>query len=111
MGRELKWTIEDDVVALYLALYADQGLQCHKEEIEDVISNTLFPKKGFNMRVQNYRYIVSDGKEGLDAGYPDGFPPYKELYRIFSALGQCNFRDYVNLILDKRKSIMKQRRR
>ena len=102
MSRKIKWTIEDNVVALYLAIYNDQGLKYKTNEIEKIISNTLFHKKGFRMRIQNYLYIVSAGKEGLDAGHPDGFPPYKELYDIFKSLGPDKFRDYVNMILEKR---------
>ena len=108
MPRSLKWTIEDNVVALYLALHGPQDLSLDADEVERVIANTLVPKKGFRMRVQNYRYVITGGKEGLDAGYPDGFPLYRDLFRIFGSLGQPNFRDYVEAILRIRERMMGQ---
>ncbi|MBA7677554.1 hypothetical protein ES703_85812 [subsurface metagenome] len=107
MSRQLKWTIEDNVVALYLAMYSDRELQYKIRRIEDIISKTLFVKKGFKMRIKNYLYIVTSGKEGLDARYPDGFPLYKELYDIFKSFDPDKFRDYVNMILEKRKDMGK----
>lgn len=69
MGHKLKWTIEDNVVALYLALYGDGGPILSKSKIRDLIEQTGIPKKAFSMRVKNYRYIITEGKEGLGAGY------------------------------------------
>jgi hypothetical protein len=101
MGQKLNWTIEDNVVALYLAMYGDENLKYEINKLERIISRTLFPKEGFKQRIDNYRYIIT-GK-GLDAGYKEGFPLYKDLYRIFSSMDKGIFKDYVNLILDKRK--------
>ena len=102
MGKAITWTIEDEVVALHLALHGVRGLDYDADQMEDIIANTLFPKKGFRMRVQNYRYIVTKGKEGLDAGYPQGFPLYRNLTRIFSSMDASDFTEYVNLILSRR---------
>lgn len=107
MGGKRNWTIEDNVVALYVALYGDEGLILSKGEIRDLIENTGIPKKAFLMRVKNYRYIITDGKEGLDAGYKGGFRDYKKLHLLFRSFSKDNFRDYVNLILQSRVSLEK----
>ena len=104
----VNWTIEDNVVALYLAIFGNEGLHYVLSEIEEIIANTLYRKEGFKMRVQNYRYIVTDGRKGLDAGYPDGFPLYKELYEIFREMPKEKFKKYVNMILEKRNQFEKQ---
>lgn len=105
MGGKRNWTIEDNVVALYLALHGDEGLILNKSKIRDLIEHTAIPKKAFLMRVKNYRYIITDGKEGLDAGYKDGFHDYKKLHFLFKSFGKGKFRDYVNLILKTRISL------
>ena len=105
MSRRRKWTVEDNVVALYLAMYDDQGLKYTANEVEKIISTTLSLKKGFKMRVQNYHSVVPKGKKELHAGYPNGYPPYKALYQIFKSFGQDKFRDYVNMILETRKEM------
>jgi len=109
MGRERNWTIEDNVVALYVALYGDEGLILPKGEIRHLIERTGIPKKAFLMRVRNYRYIVTNGTEGLDAGYKSGFPAYKKLHLLFKSFSKGNHRDYVNLILETRLSLKKQK--
>ena len=105
MSGEIKWTIEDNVVALYLAMYGDHRLKYKADEVEKIISNTISHKKGFKLRVKNYLYIVSEGKKGLDKGYPDGFPLYKELYDIFKSFTPDRFRNYVNMILEIRNKM------
>ena len=105
MGGKRKWTIEDNVVALYVALYGDDGLILSKGNIRDLIEYTGIPKKAFPMRVQNYRYIITDGKEGLDAGYKNGFHDYKKLHFLFKSFGRNKFRNYVNLILKSRSDM------
>lgn len=102
MGDKLNWTIEDNAVALYVALYGDSGLILSKNKTRDLIEHTGIPKKAFPMRVQNYRYIITRGKEGLDAGCKEGFPKYKKLFILFKSFGKKNFREYVNLILETR---------
>jgi len=105
MGGKRNWTIEDNVVALYVARYGDDGLILSKGKIRDLIEHTGIPKKAFPMRVQNYRYIVTGGKEGLDAGYKNGFRDYKELHLLFKSFSKGKFRDYVNLILESRRNM------
>ena len=107
MGGKRKWTIEDNVVALYVARYGDDGLILSKGKIRDLIEHTGILKRAFPMRVQNYRYIITDGKEGLDAGYKNGYHDYKKLYFLFKPFGRGKFRDYVNLILKSRSDIKK----
>ncbi len=105
MGGKRNWTIEDNVVALYVALYGDDGLILNKGKVRDLIEHTGVPKKAFPMRVQNYLYIVTDGKEGLSAGYKTGYRDYKKLYSLFKSFSKDKFRDYVNLILKSRSDI------
>jgi len=89
-------------------MYGAQELSHDQDAVDGIISNTLFRKEGFRLRVANYKYIVSGGREGLDAGYPDGFPPYADLCRIFRSVNQTDFRDYVNMIVKRRERIMRQ---
>lgn len=107
MRGKRNWTVEDNVVALYVALYGDDGLVLSKDKIRDLIEHTGIPKKAFPMRVQNYRYIVTDGKEGLSAGYQKGFRDYKKLYFLFKSFSKDKFREYVNLILKSRLDLEK----
>ena len=107
MSREIKWMIEDNVVALYLAMYGNNGLKYKIDDVEKIISNTISHKKGFRLRVKNYLYIVSGGKKGLDAGNPNGIFLYKKLYSIFKSFSPCKFRDYVNMILEIRNRMKK----
>jgi len=102
MPKKVNWLIEDNVVAMYLAMCGDSELSCNTTEITEIIANTVAIKKGFLMRIQNYRFIVTDGKEGLDAGYPDGYKKYKDLYNLFSTYQKDSFRDYVNMIISLR---------
>ena len=108
MGRKRNWTIEDNVVALYVALHGDSGLILSKVELRDLIEHTGIPKKAFLMRVGNYTYIITGGKDGLDAGYKDGFNDYKKLFFLFKSFSKNKFRDYVNLILKSRIALKKE---
>jgi len=101
MAGKIKWTIEDNVVALYIARYGNDGLKFSKSEIRDLIEHTGIPKRAFPMRVGNFRYIIT-GKGEFDAGYKNGFPKYKKLYILFKSFGKKKFREYVNLILETR---------
>jgi len=107
MGKRRNWIIEDNVVALYIARYGDDSLILNKGKIRDLIERTGIHKKAFSMRVQNYRYIVTKGKEGLDTGYKKGFHDYKKLHSLFRSFSKEKFRDYVNLILKTRLSLQK----
>jgi hypothetical protein len=84
MGGKINWTIEDNVVALYIARYGDDGLILSKSKIRDLIEHTGIPKKAFPMRVQNFIYIITRGKKGLSKGYKAGFPKYKKLHGLFN---------------------------
>ena len=46
----IKWLIEDEVVALYLAMYGDSGLEQSQGDVIRLMENTVIPKKGFKMR-------------------------------------------------------------
>ena len=109
MDKKIQWTIEDDVVALYIALHGCQEIDYEIEEIADIVVNTLIPKEDFNLRVQNYIYIISDGKEGSNNKYPDGFPPNWNLYDIFRSLDKAQFKAYINMILDKRGRLLNEK--
>jgi hypothetical protein len=61
MGGKRNWTIEDNVVALYVALHGDDGLILSKSKIRNLIEHTGISKKAFLMRVKNYRYIITGG--------------------------------------------------
>ena len=103
-----KWTVEDNIVALYLARFGEVGLILNKKEIRDLIQNTGILKKAFSMRVKNYRYIVTKRKKGLSAGYKYGFPKYKKLHNLFKSFNQKRFKEYVNLILETRLSLRRR---
>ena len=105
MGGRRNWTIEDNVVALYVAHYRDDGLILPKGEIRHLIERTGIPKKAFLMRLSNYRYIVTDGKEGLDAGYKNGYHEYKKLHLLFKSFNKDTFTDYVNMILKTKMNL------
>ncbi len=93
MGGKRNWTIEDNVVALYIALYGYDQLHLGENDIKGLISH-----KGFPMRVQNYRAIETQGREGLNAGLNS--PTFNALYQLFSNLGKEWFTTYINLILE-----------
>jgi len=61
MSKKRSWTIEDNIVALYVALYGDHGLILKHEKVRDLIENTGIPKKAFLMRVRNYKYMMGRG--------------------------------------------------
>ena len=96
-GRR-NWTIEDNVVALYVALYGYGQLQLGENEIKGLIGH-----KGFPMRVQNYTAIETQGREGLDAGLNS--PTFNKLYQLFRNRDTEWFRKYVDLILETRRKL------
>jgi len=54
----------------------------------------------------NFRYIITDGKEGLSAGYgPKGFKKFRDLYEIFHTFPEHNFTRYVKMIIDVRNKL------
>lgn len=86
-----KWLVEDNLVALYIALYEYKDLNYESEDIEKII-----PHKRFPMRIENFKFILT-GK-GLSAGGPA--PQWKQLYDILKDFGQRKFAELVNLILE-----------
>ena len=104
MGKRRNWTIEDNVVALYVARYGYSRLVLGKDRIRNLIERSGIPKKAFPMRVQSYKYIITGGK-GLNAGYKKGFPDYRRLHFLFQSFSKGKFREYVNLILKTRLSL------
>ena len=90
--RKRNWLAEDNLVALYVALHKYKNLDYDAKEIRRII-----PHKGFLMRIQNYRAIDTNGKQGLDAGLKS--PTFRKLYSLFRQFPQKRFAEFVNLIL------------
>jgi hypothetical protein len=86
------WLVEDNLIALYIALHDYKNLKYSLSDIQNII-----PHKGFPMRIQNYRAIITGGKEGLDAGQKS--PLFNELYDLFKDFSQVKFSRLVNSIL------------
>ena len=85
------WLVEDNIVALYVALHKYEDLNYDLEEIEKILALRAVP-----MRINNFKYI--DGQSGLSAGGPA--PSWKQLYSIFKDFDQKKFAELVNLILE-----------
>ena len=92
------WLIEDNLVALYIALHGYKGLQYDFEKIKEII-----PHSGFSMRIDNYKSIHTKGEEGLNAGLKS--PTYNELYNILESFERGKFACLVNLILKVKSEI------
>ena len=90
------WLVEDNLVALYIALHKYQDLKYEPEEIEQIISHA-----GFDLRVKNFNFIIS-GK-GLSARVPADL--WKQLHKMFKDFGQKKFAKLVNLILEVKSNI------
>jgi len=87
--------VEDNLVALYVALHEYKDLRYELEDIERII-----PHKSFGMRIQNYIAIDTEGRKGLRAALTS--PLFNELFDIFKDFSQENFARLVNSILDVR---------
>jgi len=98
--RHRNWLVEDNLVALYIALHKYKDLRFKLEDIEETI-----PLKGFGMRIQNYIAIDTQGKEGLDAALKS--PLFNELYDIFKDFNQDKFARLVNSILNVKIKVNK----
>ncbi len=98
--RKRNWLVEDNLVALYIALHGYEKLEYNLEEIQEII-----PHKGFPMRIQNYRAIQTEGRKGLDAALES--PLFNELYRIFENFEQDKFARLVNSILKVKAKVTK----
>lgn len=90
--RKRNWLVEDNLVALYIALHGYEDLDYGLEEIQEIVSHKAFP-----MRIQNYVAINTDGRKGLDAALKS--PLYNELFDIFNGFGRKKFARLVNSIL------------
>lgn len=98
--RKRNWLVEDNLVALYIALYKYQDLDYELKETMEII-----PHKGFPMRIQNYIAIDTQGEKGLDAALES--PLFNELYGIFKDFEQNKFARLVNSILNVKSKINK----
>jgi len=92
------WLVEDNLVALYIALHGYKELAYNLEEIKEIIPHTGFP-----MRVGQFRAVRTKGREGLKSGLDS--PLYKELYNIFKKFEQHKFAKLVNSILKVKSDI------
>jgi hypothetical protein len=99
--RSRNWLVEDNLVALYVALHEYKNLNFKLEDIERII-----PLKSFGMRIQNYVSINTKGKKGLNAALKS--PLYNELYDIFSNFDQKKFARLVNSILNVKLKVSKK---
>ena len=96
--RKRNWLVEDNLVALYIALNGYKDLDYELDDIE-----TIIPHKGFSMRIRNYKAINTEGREGLDAALES--PLWKELFDLFKDFSRGKFARLVNAILDTKAKI------
>lgn len=92
------WLVEDNLIALYIALHGYHGLNYSLDDIKEII-----PHKGFPMRIQNYIAINTNGEKGLDAALKS--PLFTELYEVFESFEQSKFARLVNSILKVKTTI------
>ena len=98
MGKR-NWLVEDNLVALYIALYGYEYLGYDLKGIREIIPHT-----GFRMRIKNYIAINTKGEKGLVGGLKS--PLYNKLYGIFKRFDQKDFAKIVNLILEVKSKVM-----
>ena len=96
--RKRNWLAEDNLVALYVALHKYENLDYDAKEIRRII-----PHKGFLMRIQNYKAIDTNGKQGLNAGLKS--PTFRKLHSLFKQFSQKRFAELVNLILTAKSTV------
>ncbi|MFA5291663.1 MAG: hypothetical protein WC496_01365 [Phycisphaerae bacterium] len=96
--RKRNWLVEDNIVALYIALHHYKDLKYDIDNIRELI-----PHKGFPMRIQNYKAIHTKGEKGLNAGLKS--PLFNELYDIFNGLEREKLAKLVNSILKVKSKI------
>ena len=92
------WLVEDNLVALYIALHKYKDLEYKLKEIMEVI-----PHKAFPMRPQQFIAIRTNGEKGLNSGLDS--PLYRELYDLFGNFGQKRFAKLVNSILEVKSKL------
>jgi len=96
--RKQNWLVEDNLVALYIAVHKYRDLHYGLKEIRSII-----PHKGFPMRIQQFVAIRTKGKKGLKSGLKS--PLLKELYKIFKDFEQKRFAKFINLVLDVKSKV------
>jgi len=92
------WLVEDNLVALYIALHKYKDLNYDLDEIEKIIPHRRFP-----MRVEQFRAVDTKGKNGLKAGLKAR--QYRELHKIFKDFNQKKFAKLVNWILKVKSNL------
>lgn len=92
------WLVEDNLVALYIALHGYNELDYDLEEIKKII-----PHSGFSMRVDQFKAVGTEGRKGLKSGRDS--PLYNELCSIFTEFEQGKFARLVNSILKVKSEI------
>jgi hypothetical protein len=96
--KKRNWLVEDNIVALYIALHEYTDLNYELGDIEEII-----PHKGFPMRIQQFIAIQTQGRVGLGAGLKS--PLFKQLHDIFKDFDQKNFAKLVNSILEVKSKV------
>jgi len=109
--RKQNWLVEDNLVALYIAVHKYRDLRYGLKEIRSII-----PHKGFSMRIQQFVAIhtcekglkldlksPSNKGSGLVSGLKS--PLLKELYKIFKDFEQKRFAKFINLVLDVKSKV------
>lgn len=91
--KKRNWLVEDNLVAMYIALHEYKDIDYDLAEIREII-----PHRGFRMRIQNYKAIDTEGERGLNAALKS--PLFNELYDVFRGFSQKKFAKLVNSILD-----------
>lgn len=99
--RRRNWLVEDNLVALYVALHEYKDLRFKLEDIKRII-----PLKSFGMRIQNYIAVDTHGGKGLNAALKS--PLFNELYDIFKDFDQKKFARLVNSILVIKSKVNKK---
>jgi len=94
------WLVEDNLVALYIAMYEYKDLDYELEEIKKII-----PHSGFDMRPRQIRAVFTDGENGPVLLSGRNVPLYGELYEMFKDFGQKKFAKLVNFILEVKSNI------
>ena len=90
--RKRNWLVEDNLVALYIALYGYKNVNYNLKNIQKII-----PHKGFPMRIQQFIAIHTKGEKGLSAGLKS--PLLNEVYKIFKTYDKTDLARLANLIL------------
>ena len=96
--KKRNWLVEDNLVAMYVALYKYKDLHYRARDIHRII-----PLSGFPMRVQNYKAIATNGRHGLTAGLKS--PLFNELFSLFKSMPQKKFAALVNSVLRVRSEV------